>query len=235
MILPSSLLVSLFLLTTSTLADDGQYHPDEYSGGSGATTTADAASEITVTAQAFGSASAPTAVISATATATDKATGIVSPKATTKAATGTAAASTGGDWQMQVTWPVGCESWANPCPPGAHISGGGIAGGASATSSGEYTNGFTSYLTETDSNGVITGMPTKVTVAAGVETASAAPTTLTTATSNKTVNLSSPSSTQDGFSAGTSSALSSSSGTGRTMVAGGSTVMAVAGFIVLFC
>ena len=27
------------------------------------------------------------------------------------------------DWTTAVTWPAGCESWANPCPKGAMTSG----------------------------------------------------------------------------------------------------------------
>lgn len=80
-----------------------------------------------------------------------------------------AQASDTANWETQVTWPAGCESWANPCPPGAHISGGSIAGGS--TNTGEesgYTNAFTSYTSMTNSEGVITGMPSKATVAAGV-------------------------------------------------------------------
>jgi len=74
------------------------------------------------------------------------------------------------NWETIVTWPAGCETWANPCPPGAHIAGGSTAGDAS------YTNGFTSYTTMTNSEGVITGMPSVATVAAGMST------TLSTAT-----------------------------------------------------
>jgi hypothetical protein len=224
MMLPSSLLVSLFLLSSTTFADDGQYHPNQYEG---VTTTAAAVTQETVTAKAFGSATAvaPTAVISVTkATGTVKATGIVS-----QAPTGTAAAATGG-WEDTVTWPVGCESWANPCPPGAHISGGAIAG--TGYPSG-YDNGFTSYLTETDSNGVVTGMPTKATVAAGVETTGAATTLKTSASAsgNRTVNLSNPSSTQNGFSTDTSSAQQTNDA-GRAVFVRNSVLMVVVAVLV---
>ena len=82
-----------------------------------------------------------------------------------------------GGWEYSVTWPAGCQTWANPCPSGAHISGGSAAGGAA------YTNGFTSYLTETNSQGVITGMPSVATVGAGVTpSSSSSKATITTPT-----------------------------------------------------
>lgn len=93
-------------------------------------------------------------------------------------ATGTA------DWETQVTWPAGCESWANPCPAGAHISGGSVAGGSTNTAEESgYTNAFTSLTSMTNSVGIITGMPSKATVAAGV-TSSAGSTLQTLAVSN---------------------------------------------------
>ncbi|KAF2399330.1 hypothetical protein EJ06DRAFT_531648 [Trichodelitschia bisporula] len=50
----------------------------------------------------------------------------------TPAASVVASPAAGGDWQTAVTWPAGCETWANPCPPGAHIAGGSIVGGKAA-------------------------------------------------------------------------------------------------------
>jgi hypothetical protein len=166
MLLPSSLLVSLFLLTAPALAapaDDGQWHPagtaNQGAGAGTVQTQTEAATQVTATR-----VGTTTAALVATA----------------KAQTGTVAA----DWQTVVTWPAGCEKWANPCPPGAPIAGGGVAGGHTATGRAQptvtadvgaatslaYENGFTSYTTMTDENGVITGMPSKATVAAGVET-----------------------------------------------------------------
>jgi hypothetical protein len=82
-------------------------------------------------------------------------------------------------WLTQVTYPAGCQSWANPCPSGAVIAGGGEATAAAPTvtdsaawgsSDASYTNGFTSFTTMTNSEGIITGMPSKATIAAGVTT-----------------------------------------------------------------
>ncbi len=115
-----------------------------------------------------------------------------SDAAVTTAPTATAAA--GGDWAQSVTWPAGCELWENPCPAGAMTSG--VAPTATAvvwpagceswanpcpasaavasapasvwSSASDYTNPFTSYTTMTNSNGIITGMPPKATVAGGV-------------------------------------------------------------------
>lgn len=171
MFLPSSLLVTLFLLTSPSLAapaDDGQWHP---------------AGTVAVANTGVGVGAAQSQWQAATqVAATWVATTPAALAATGKAQTGTAAAA--GDWQTVVTWPAGCEKWANPCPPGAPIVGGGVAGGHAATghvqptvtadvgaaTSLAYENGFTSYTTQTDENGVITGMPSKATVAAGVAT-----------------------------------------------------------------
>jgi hypothetical protein len=222
MLLPSSLLISLFLLTTPSFAvDDGQWHAS--SAGGQATTTAVAAGYTTATA---------------------------ATKATTIAAVGSqASAAAGGDWQSAVTWPAGCETWANPCPPGAHISGGGVAGGKtgavpysqmsvtanageSAPPSG-YENGFTSYTTMTNSDGVITGMPPKATIAAGVSD-----TTLATVAKSKNSTYSTPtgaaaSSTQNGFSFQTATSRPVSTGAAAPLKAmGGAAVLGAAGVIV---
>jgi hypothetical protein len=95
-----------------------------------------------------------------------------SPEVTITTATdsspATATAAGWDDWQTVVTWPAGCESWANPCPSGAHVAGGGKTTTETATGTASYENGFTSYTTMTDANGVITGMPSKATIPAGV-------------------------------------------------------------------
>ena len=183
-------LASVFVLaTTASAQNDGQWHPSGYAAGGAA---------VSPTVQTWPlDTTAPTP--SMPVVKTTKQTGVVvasaAGTATAKAATGTT-----DSWESQVTWPAGCEPWANPCPPGAKISGGGVAG---------YTNGFTSYTTETDSNGVITGMPTKATIAAGVSEA-AQPTTMSTisAASNATLATSSrsPTRSSSGFSVQTQSA-----------------------------
>ena len=67
-----------------------------------------------------------------------------------------------------VTWPAGCETWANPCPASAIVSAAvATAAPESWSSASDYTNGFTSYTTMTNSNGIITGMPPKATIASG--------------------------------------------------------------------
>jgi hypothetical protein len=166
--LPSTLLISLFLtlpISASPIAaDDGMWHPSGVQAGTTATTALAVATgkpytQMTVTAAAGETTTAATHAMTTAAVAVTKASSV---------------AAAGGDWQASVTWPAGCEAWANPCPAGAHISGGGIAGGAGATGSSAYENGFTSYTTMTDANGVITGMPPKATVAAGVSTMSTA-------------------------------------------------------------
>lgn len=116
------------------------------------------------------------------------------------------------NWETAVTWPAGCESWANPCPAGALTSG--MAPTPTAVtwpagcqtwadpcpatalvSAGEpYSNPFTSYTTMTNSAGIITGMPSVATSAGGVasvlseqsvaEGATSSPTTLKTAISS---------------------------------------------------
>jgi hypothetical protein len=166
MLLPASLLISLFLLTNPStsspiampVADDGMWHPSSYAGAATVATTTAAAvagsvgvpySQMTISAVAGETTTAAVEATSWHATTT-------AAVAVTKATTVATAAAASGDWQSVVTWPSGCHSWANPCPSDAIVSG--------AT----YTNGFTSYTTETDSNGVITGMPAKATVAAGV-------------------------------------------------------------------
>jgi hypothetical protein len=125
------------------------------------------------------------------------------------------------NWETIVTWPAGCEAWANPCPPGAHISGGSIAGGESS-----YTNAFTSYTTMTNSEGVITGMPSVATVAAGVST------TLRTATTG--VASSGANGTTNGFVAGTATnSIKVSTSTGGAVANevkfGGVAIVGVAG------
>jgi hypothetical protein len=77
------------------------------------------------------------------------------------------------DWRTRQTWPVGCEEWANPCPQGVPLEGGGTArtlpnNFVPVGSQSGYTNGFTSFLSMTDANGVVTGMPPVATLPAGV-------------------------------------------------------------------
>lgn len=207
--LPSSLLASIFLLATSTYADDGLYHPSQYGGAAVAT--------LTPTVQ--------TMPLDTTA-ATPSMPAVKNSGAVASQALTTAVAATGtGGWESQVTWPAGCESWANPCPSGAKISGGGVAG---------YTNGFTSYTTETDSNGVITGMPAVATVGAGVSVASNASTTLSTITESvRTLSTTTrnPSSTQSGFVVQSAT----SNGAGSLAVFGSSSLVVVAAAFALFC
>jgi hypothetical protein len=194
MMLPSSLLASIFLFLASTkaapaplaAADDGQWRPAQYGGSLIAGSGVPAVSP-TVQTKPLDTTAATPLLVAASQTKG------VATAAATKAGTLTAAA-----WESSVTWPAGCELWANPCPSGAIISGGGVAG---------YTNGFTSYLTETNSDGIITGMPPVATVAAGVTGKADASTlsTITRGSSNDTITSSrTPSSTLTGFSSGQS-------------------------------
>ena len=132
-----------------------------------------------------------------------------------------------GNWETAVTWPAGCESWANPCPAGAHVAGGGTAGAHASTekpqgtgTTAPYENGFTSYTTMTDANGVITGMPPKATIAAGVS----ASTLVTAVKSSGNFSLTSTGArtgTQSGFSvATTASRPNASSGASQNAVGG---------------
>ena len=177
----NSLLSSLTLVTLA-LADDGLWHP-------GTTQVAAAGGQWGASAPAanqWTQAATPTIVVSAPTQAPPAASG---------------------DWQLSVTWPAGCEKWANPCPPGAPISGGGIAGGATASGAGtkSYENPFTSYTTLTNSAGVITGMPAVSTVPAGVSN-TASGSTLSTAVRSGAIsttaraNLSASATTRAGFS-----------------------------------
>lgn len=72
-------------------------------------------------------------------------------------------------WLTQVTYPAGCEQWANPCPSGAIIAGGGSVAtptdAATWDASAPFSNANTIYTTQTNSVGIITGMPS---VGAGV-------------------------------------------------------------------
>jgi hypothetical protein len=142
------------------------------------------------------------------------------------------------NWETIVTWPAGCESWANPCPAGAHVAGGGAAatgtvkaaaaasGSVSVSNSDEpYENPFTIYTTMTNSDGVITGMPPVATVAAGVTDA----TTLSTVT-----RTSSSSSSSFSFNAGASSSAAArptanAAASERTVA--GAAVFGVAGLV----
>lgn len=145
--------------------DNGQWEP---------TTTAAYGTYPEATSSAGSWQEGATATAATWDTATESAAQGLYPTSETYALTSapvetSAAAQGSANWETQVTWPAGCESWANPCPAGAHISGGSTAGGANtAMESGSYTNAFTSYTTMTNSEGVITGQPSKATVAAGV-------------------------------------------------------------------
>jgi hypothetical protein len=98
------------VLVGTSLADDGLYHPQSYAGFQGS-------------GNGNANANSPTAVASIN---TFTAATTISAKAqATSAATAAPV-----NWQTQVTWPAGCESWANPCPPGAIIVGGSTAGGS---------------------------------------------------------------------------------------------------------
>lgn len=180
--LPSSLIFSILLLTTPSLsapapapvADDGMWHP---AGQAQASTWAPTAT--TPTAGAGVPYSQMTVTAKDGVTSSKVTTPVVAPTALTSAAAG--------DWQTAVTWPAGCELWANPCPSGAHVIGGATVTGAisgTATGTASYENGFTSYTTMTDANGVITGMPPKATLAAGVTAKVSNSTTLSTITSS---------------------------------------------------
>jgi hypothetical protein len=214
--LPSSLILSIFLLTAPSLsapapapvADDGMWHPAGQSQASTwAPTTTLAATSLKPSVSGAG---IPYSQMTVSASV-----GETSTKATTKAVAATVATpAAGADWQTAVTWPAGCESWANPCPAGAHISGGATATGAagSATGTGSYENGFTSYTTMTDSNGVITGMPPKATIAAGVTVKpSNSSVTLKTLTSSGSSGSSSTSSGGFSFSTTTAKPVSANS------------------------
>jgi len=225
MMLPSSLLTAIFLLATSTsaapapAADDGQWHPEQY-GGAAVASTADSYGAATAI---LGSAAMgkPTMTVQTKPLDTTAPTYPLVAASQTKAVVASGAVAgtvTAASWESEVTWPAGCESWANPCPPGAKISGGGVAG---------YTNGFTSYLTETDSNGVITGMPTKATVAAGVTEAPSTMLTSTKAASNATFSSKGPSSTRTGFSSGQTEPVQSTGGAGALTIFSTSSVLIV--------
>ncbi|KAE9969083.1 hypothetical protein BLS_008245 [Venturia inaequalis] len=192
--LPSSLILSILLLTTKSLsapapapvADDGMWHP---AGQAQASTWAATATTPTWQGSTISGAGVPYSQMTATAPGSQTTTPAVAPTALTSAASGT--------WQTAVTWPAGCELWANPCPPGAHVIGGATVTGATATGTASYENGFTSYTSMTDANGVITGMPPKATVAAGVTGHASNSTTLSTKTgssgSSSTGSFSQPS------------------------------------------
>jgi hypothetical protein len=220
MLLPSSLLISLFLLTHQStalpVADDGMWHPASYT-------------------------SVAPIVVSATAGVTPPVHATTAAVAVSKATTLAQAASA--DWQTAVTWPAGCESWANPCPAGAHISGGAVATGVASqlTVTGidgvttPYENGFTSYTTMTDSNGVITGMPAKATVAAGV-TANTLSTAVAKATGNSSVAsgslaAASSSKTQSGFTLSTSKANAATNGAASKKALGGAALFGIVSVI----
>jgi len=134
------------------------------------------------------------------------------------------------NWETIVTWPAGCESWANPCPSGAHISGGGVA-----DESG-YTNGFTSYLTETNSEGVITGMPAVATNPAGVSDTDSSTLQTAAQSSNVSPTGSSSTTTNQSSASKTSSSASSSFQTGAAVpnkaTFGGAALLGAAGVVV---
>ncbi|KAF2429641.1 hypothetical protein EJ08DRAFT_271234 [Tothia fuscella] len=228
MFLPSSLLVTIFLITSPSLAlpapvaDDGMWHP---AGVAQTQVTQSTAAVVVTTALA-------NPIVAAT---------------TAKAQiAGTATAVAGGDWQTAVTWPAGCEKWANPCPAGAAQVGGGhaatgtgyiqptITAVVGSATSIAYENGFTSYTTMTDENGVITGMPSKATIAAGV------PTTLGTAIKSaarnssaamsQTLEAATSSSRPTGFSQASASAQRAT-GAGSRRVADMAAVLAAAGLV----
>ncbi|KPI44247.1 uncharacterized protein AB675_8593 [Cyphellophora attinorum] len=148
------------------------------------------------------------------------------------------------DWATVVTWPAGCESWANPCPAGAKTSGVAPTPAAEApatwSSDPNYTNGFTSYLTETDSNGVITGMPPKATSAGGQASvlsdqsswlSAYGSTTLSTQTTSEESSAASATSSQSGsFVIATSTATSTPyQGAANTIVVRTGAVMGLVG------
>jgi membrane-associated protease RseP (regulator of RpoE activity) len=202
--------------------------------GGGATTSAAASWQATSSAAAGASWTATSAAYSqVTITGQSAATAVTSAPH----ATGSAAA---GGWEQSVTWPAGCQTWANPCPSGAHVSGGSVVGGQAATSEASgYTNGFTSYTTMTNSDGVITGMPSKATVAAGVSTIVSGGSTLSTVTltsGNGSVITPTGSKTQTGFSAAsTSSVRATFTGAARPMWTGvPAAILGVAGVAAAF-
>lgn len=114
-------------------------------------------------------------------------------------------------WETQVTYPAGCQTWANPCPSGAiQAPGTEVAptatGSAAWEASGPYTNGFTSYLTQTNSAGIVTGGPSVQTVAAGVSSTPSMQTTVAPGSSSTSIDVfganattSSPTGTSTGF------------------------------------
>lgn len=219
--LPSSLILSILLLTTPSLsapvADDGMWHPAGQAQAQ-ASTWAPTATTPTWQASTLSGAGVPYTQMTVTAkdgvtTATGSkvtTTPVVAPTAVTSSATG--------DWQSAVTWPAGCELWANPCPSGAHVIGGATATGAAATGTAtgttSFENGFTSYTSMTDANGVITGMPSKATIAAGVTGKVSNSTTLSTRTvssgSSSTGAFSQPSATRTATSSNGAASLGAS-------------------------
>jgi hypothetical protein len=211
-------MLSILLLTTPSLsapapapvADDGMWHPSGAQASTWTPTTTAAAGSLKPSASSAGVPYSQMAVTAKDGATASKVTSL------TVAAT-VATPSAGADWQSAVTWPAGCETWANPCPPGAHIVGGATAtGGAAGTATGtdSYENGFTSYTTMTDSNGVITGMPPKATIAAGVTVKPS---------SNSSVTLKTLTSSPG--SSGTSSGFSFSSSTAKPATANGAASM----------
>ncbi|TID14278.1 hypothetical protein E2P81_ATG09158 [Venturia nashicola] len=192
MSLPSSLILSILLLTAPSLStpappDDGMWHPAGQVQAS--TWAATAANPVAPGPQASTVNGAGIPYSQMTVPANDGTGSLskvtapaVSPTVPTPAATG--------DWQTAVTWPAGCELWANPCPAGAHVNGGATVPAATVTGTANtttpYENGFTSYTSMTDANGVITGMPAKATIAAGVTGKASNSTTLSTKTTSST-------------------------------------------------
>ena len=166
--------------------------------------------------------------VSQAATTTTAAAITAAPAAPIQTYTGT------GDWATAVTWPAGCESWANPCPPGAPIAGGGVAGGAhTATdkpqgtgSTAPYENGFTSYTTMTDANGVITGMPPKATIPAGV-TASTLVTSVKSSGNYSLTSIGSKTGTQTGFGFSTSTQPASANSASQNAAGGAALFVAL--------
>ena len=206
--LPSSSLLITSLLTAQTLAFA---IPNPFALASG-TTSSGAYQQPTSTTAESGQYQTP-------ATYESDGAGITPTQPPAYAPTGSPTGNAAPNWETIVTWPAGCETWANPCPPGAHISGGSTAGDAS------YTNGFTSYTTMTNSEGVITGMPSVATVAAGIST------TLSTATvgaassgandSSGTFVVPTGSSTTNGFVVGTATgSVKGSTSTGGAVANG---------------
>ena len=190
--------------------------------------------------------------------------GVASSEAAVTAAPADQTLYTGtGDWQTAVVWPAGCESWANPCPAGAQTSGAAPtqaavtwpagceswanpcpasaimsaapAGETAWSSASDYTNPFTSYTTMTNSNGIITGMPPKATVASGVSSVlsqqnsamSGWESTLSTVVSSAVASTSELPSATYSFVADASSTATSAPYTGGAVAKGASTAVAV--------